>query len=363
MTGMLSMFSQSARSVDVLDQHLALQRQLRFAAEAIKRDLRLTGFLSTPNSKVDSNQCPDPVTTPGVYVMRALSLELRNGYVHAPSVNVNISPTSISIFGDFSGGQSFKTREINVGSDTVVLLDGDSVPKTEDEWNLVFRDHRILRVTNPEQYDFYLPIEQSDFSSKTIRLDGSIPEANPPDNCGVLGFGAGYNVNINHYVRYRIIKDPRERSRTVLVREELAADGQTPVESTRMIIGENIVDLQFYDFIFDMGPANAPDLKRAATVSDMIDGDVVADPSGGGLLGFSGFNNHPEHLRALTIKVTSCARKQDSDMLFQPRRNPSAPIYSYKLNEQMSGAVRCMSAASRVQLRSLMVRNLKAESN
>ena len=358
MSGILTMFSQSARSVDVLDQHLAAQRQLRFATEAVKRDLRLAGFLSTPNGLVDANQCPNPATSPGVYPLRAVSIQRGNGFIHEPSVNANLVPSSLTLLGDFSGGQLFESEQIDPGTDSVVLRDTDSTPKTKEEWDLVFTSNRILRVTNSEQYDFYLPIKRTDFPARTIYLDGSIPVATPPDNCGVLGFGGGYSVNVNYYIRYRIMDDPRERSQTILIREELEADGQTAVPSTRMIIGENVIDLNFYDFIFDVGTAAVPELKRAATMTELIDGNIVVDAAGGGLLGVSGAN-HPENLRAITVKLTACGREQNVDTFFQPRQDPTKPIYVFKIDKTMAGAVRCMSAASRVQLRSLMVRNLK----
>jgi len=361
MTGILTMFSQSAKSVDVLDQHLASQRQLRFATEAVKRDLRLAGFLCTPNSMVDANQCPNPATTPGIYPLRAVSIKIGNGFIHEPSFNKNIIPSSITLLGDFSGGQLFETKEIDTSTDSVTLRDNDSTPKTLEEWELIFRKNRTLRVTNTEQYDFYLPISQTNFASKTIYLDGSIPEASPPNNCGVLGFGTGYAVNVIYHIRYRIMEDVRGRSQTILVREDLEADGQTPIPATRMIVAENIVDLNFYDFIFDMGSATTPDLRRAATMSDLINGNTVVNLSGGGMLGVFGSNSHPEHLRALTIKLTACGRQQNPDMFFQPRVNASAPIYTFKVQKEMAGSVRCMSAASRVQIRSLMVRNLKEE--
>ena len=377
-TGLLLLYSRSTAGVRTHDSYLTLQRQLRFAMETLKSDMRLAGFMATGNIDVDDNVCevPDDPDAGTPLSIRALRIDRDNGYVPDPNDNPNIESSSITLFGDFSGGGTYNS--LSISGTTVTFQDDGNLPNaSETEWDRFFgvqsgEPHRFLRITTPLQFEMLYPVTAATGSpSNTVTLSQTPIQSAPPVNCGVEGQGAGHTLNVAYYMRYRIWSDPRVEAgavpRPALVREHLEFDGETPLASTRMIVASNIVDMQFYDFVFDEdGTRRTPDLVHYPLVTSQraSDSAFIVSATGGGLLGGTANEAEPEHLRAVTIKLTACEPEQDYDVTHLTRASTTAPIRTYRyntafLNDDRAGAARCMTAAARVQIRSLMVRNLK----
>jgi hypothetical protein len=66
----------------------------------------------------------------------------------------------------------------------------------------------------------------------------------------------------------------------------------------------------------------------------------------------------PQDLRFVTAKVTVRTESEDEGFTFIPREDVHAPLDGYEASD-MVGACRTLTLASRVQLTSLAVRNMK----
>jgi hypothetical protein len=351
-SGLMLMYGQSVTALHVQDRHLDMQRQLRMATELIKQDVRLAGFLATPNSLMDTSICPRPAT-----IMRALTITPSDGFVFDNTNNPNIKPSTLTLFGDFSGGTIYMSQSV-VGNRIQLINDG-TLPNTLEAWDDFFQPHRYVKVTTNEQFDMILPIQSSNFDEKSVTLAETPPTVSPPQMCGVASFGAGYYINVVYFVRYRVVRDLRDgalKHSTVLIREELNRDGLTPVPTSRMIVANDIVDLQFYDFIFDEDQTGIDPFLRSYSFLETIAGSTTVEArlSDGALA-------IPESLRAMTVKLTSRTPTEDPDYSHAIRKSRHAPIYSFELTGNHSGSCRCSSAATRIQMRSLTGRNLKAK--
>ncbi len=349
-----ALYAQSVSAYRVEGQTLDMQDRLRFGLEHMKRDLRRSGFLATPNSAVDESVCPAPD-----YELRAITITTDPylSQVHRPLENVEVQPSTVTLFGDFFSGRVYRTSGIQGNQ---VTLQADGLPESEVEFNQIFNPYpgtpsRYLRVVTPSQFEFYLPITAADFATRSVTLQNSAPTASDGTLCGVTGFGEGLEVNVAGFIRYRILFDTRpdaETGKTDLVREELQVDGQTVVPNSQLVIADYAIDLQFYDFGFDMDSVgNSPSFVQYGVV------DQVADEMGNGLLGKDGKVSLPHRLRYLTIKVTVRASSEDPDYAFRQREDVYAPLTHFDLDE-MAGSCRTSTLASRVELTSLAVRNL-----
>jgi prepilin-type N-terminal cleavage/methylation domain-containing protein len=351
LSGLMLLYSRSISGIQVQDRYLTMQRQLRFGMETLKKDLRLAGFLATPNSAIDANLCPKPTNT-----LRSVTVRSFDGDIYLPSSNPHVFPDSLTLFGDFSGGLVFSTE--NIQGSTVTLIDDGSLPNSVESWAEVFQNHRFLRITTNDQYEMIISIQGSDFQSKTIKLSETPPIVSPPQMCGIEGYGVGYYVNLAYYVRYRIMDDPRTGAAadsTVLVREELATNAITAIPTTRMIVASNVVDMQFYDFVFDTDLTGLdPNMTFAPNLTSNVGSATAAE-----LLGIAQ-GAAPQDLRAITVKLTARSPREDPDYMHVKRVKEHSPLNSYDLNGDLTGSCRCISAATRVQLRSLTARNLKA---
>ncbi len=351
-----TLYGQSVSAYRVEGQSMDMQDRLRFGLEHIKRDLRRAGFLATPNSALDSAVCPKPTDA-----LRAITLSTfqDDGSVYREDENVYVRPTSMVLFGDFFSGKTYRTAGIQ--GNQVILQATQTFPDNQVSFNQVFNPSpltptRYLRIMNQDQFEVYLAITDADFASRTVTLESSVPAAGAGTMCGITGFGEGLEVNVAGFVRYRIVSDERpdvEDGKTDLVRDELQLDGKTPVPNSQLVIADYAVDLQYYDFGFDMDDVgNSPNFVQYALI------DQVADDTGGGFLGKGAGTAIPHRLRYLTVKLTVRTVTEDPEFNFQPRENGKhEPLVSFDLSD-MKGSCRTSSLASRVELTSLAVRNL-----
>lgn len=343
-------YDRSVSAYRVEGQVLDLQDRLRFGLEHLKRDMRRAGFLASPNSVSDENVCPKPD-----FDLRALVLQPNSGTVYEPWAGANpyVQPSSVVMFGDFFSGQVYKTAGV---SDNKVFLQGtDNFPVSQVEFERIFNENRYLRVVTRDQFEILLPIQSADFMERSVTLTRTMPRVDSGTQCGIVGFGEGLDTNVAGFVRYRIAADTRPGAptgKTDLIREELDPDGVTVVPGSQLVIADYAVDLQFYDFGFDIdSTGSSPNIALYSLITS------VADQAGGGLLG-SLAGSQPENLRFVTVKLTVRTANEDEDHAMVQRENPYSPLVSFEVS-QMTGACRTLSLASRVELTSLAVRNLK----
>lgn len=346
-------YTLSARSYRMEEQVVRASETLRFAMEQLRRDIAGAGFLATPDSDADENVCPKPASRlMGIYFERI-------GDTYEAGINANIRPSSVTLFGAYPSPDTYFTQSI-IGN-TVTLQPGGAFPASEAEFQEIFNSNHILRIVNAEQYEMYYRIASANYSTRTVVLEGAPPVSIPPDYCGIQGYGVGLEVNVVGYVRYIIRRDVRAGAQvdgrgTVtkldLVRERLAPD-RTVVPGSRVIVGEYVVDLQFYDFVVDDDPTGRdPNARIYPTI-----GDVVFE-GGGGLLS-SASGSRPQDLRFVTVALTVRTAHEDPGLAPVRRAGLHSPIERYDSDVTLFGAARTVSLASRVGLKAFQVRNVK----
>jgi type II secretory pathway pseudopilin PulG len=348
--GLYMIYSKSVVAYRVENQFLDLQERARFGLEHLKRDLRRAGFQATPNSRTDADVCPKPATD-----LRALVVLTNSGSVYEPwgGANPNVEPVSITLFGDFFSGRAYRTAGIQ-GTHVFLQTTAD-FPSTQAEFDRVFNATRYLRLVAQDQFEMYLPIASANFSDQSVTTTIPIPQTSPDSPCGVAGFGEAMEATVAGFVRYRVAADTRPGApvgKTDLIREEMQVDGATVVPGSQLVIADYVVDLQLYDFLFDVD---------ATGTNPMLSGfplvEQVADEGGGGRLGTLP-DAVPQDLRFVTAKVTVRTESEDEGFTFIPREDVHAPLDGYEASD-MVGACRTLTLASRVQLTSLAVRNMK----
>jgi len=350
------LYAQSVTGYRIESQVLDMQARLRFGLEHIKRDFRRSAFMATPNSSVDTDVCPQPANP-----VRAVTLLPNNGSVYQPwsGANPYIQPSAITLFGDFFSGRVYKTA--GVQDNKVFLALTDAFPLSEVEFNRIFLPYagvsaRFLRIVTQDQFEMYLPIQEAAYDERSITVDQSVPMLGGGTLCGVAGFGEGLDVNVAGFVRYRILNDGRTGApvgKTDLVREELQLNGTDAIPGSQLVIADYAVDLQFYDFGFDTDSSG-----KAPSIQVFPLFNQAADAGGGGLLGTT-LNATPENLRFLTVKLTVRTDQEDPNHTFAIRQTLFDALDGFELST-MEGSCRTTSLASRVELTSLAVRNLKA---
>lgn len=345
------LFDKSVRLYKVQDDQVSMMANIRFALEQLRTDIKNAGFQASPNTVADSAVCPKPAS-----VHRALRLEhnpiFKNKF---DNKNPNVTPVSLYLWGDIRIGQSFFSEYV---TGNTVKVKGDF---TDDEFNRIFTTDSFLRIVNHDQYEMVYKITSVSASARTITLDGNPPIVSDLQPCGVDGLGENQLVNVIDYVRYRIIFDPADSTnkRTLLVREYLKQDGTTVRDKGVTVIADNVVDLQLYDFVFDT------DTTRKLPVLDRSKSKLedVLDDGDEGLLGKdkgSSGDPAPENLRFFTLVLSVRADNHDFAMAHTPKTTVHQPLVSFTTLPKLQGASQVMSIASKMELRSLSVRNLKA---
>ncbi|NOZ02349.1 MAG: prepilin-type N-terminal cleavage/methylation domain-containing protein [Deltaproteobacteria bacterium] len=346
-------YSISTGAYQVQEQLMRAMEQARFGLEELKRDIGAAGFLATPDSTADTNVCPKPVSRlQGIYFQR-------QGDVYEGLTNINIQPTAVVLLGAYASPEVFFTQQIL--NRVVTLQQTANFPQTQGEFDSIFNANRMLRIVNAEQYEMYYRIASWDFATRTVTLTTAPPVSSPPDYCGIQGFGVGLEVNVVNYIRYILRFDTRNGApvdeagrpnKVDLIREELDPSG-TVVNGTRLVVAENIADLQFYDFINDVDATGRdPNLVISPYITNVL------NPGGGGTLGL-GVGARPQDLRFVTIVLTARTEDEDPNLVFTPRAGAFAPLLAYDSEKALRGASRTATLAARVDIKAFQVRNVK----
>lgn len=344
-------YALSSASYRMAGQQLRAMDQARFAMEQIRRDVAAAAFMATPASTSDPNVCRKP--SPPLHGIALQQVgDVANGGLGAND-NQNISPTAVTLLGAWWNTGIYVVDHID-GLGTQVFLRTDSLPPRA-EFDATFVPGRFLRVVTQDQFELYPIIAAADHGTGIVTLTPgtALPVAVPPDSCGYYGDGNGMEINVVGYVRYRIVRDSRAgapAAKTDLVREEMDNRFQ-PVRGSMLVIAEHVIDLQFYDFVFDSDTSRRdPNLAVTPLVTGVVNGST-------GILGTND-DATPQRLRYLTAKVTTRTEEEDQGLRFAPRQNLFAPIDSYQVDPIMEGAARTASLATRIGLRSFAVRNV-----
>ncbi|MSQ83199.1 MAG: prepilin-type N-terminal cleavage/methylation domain-containing protein [Myxococcales bacterium] len=348
-----TLFVKQTEVMQEQNELIVLNREARFGLDHLRTDLTSLGSNSTPNSAVDPSVCIKPATQ-----IRALTVDTTVGYVAASSLNANIEPTALTLFGSLDIKTRYRSQAIS-GS-TVTLLDDGKLPVDQAAWDETFATDRFLRISGADGQQMFFAIASGNQSSKTVTVADPIPRVTTGSNCGYTGLGVNYNIDVQNFVRYRVVADIRPGApldvsgkalQGLLVRERMNSSG-TSVKN-QLVLVENAIDLQIYDIGFDIERSSEKvkfDVKRLAA-------DVFVS-GGGGLLGNLASEAMPEALRFVTIKLSVRTTWPRKGLVHRPRDVSWEPLTTYLLPNELDGSHPVMSVASRVAFPTLVSRNL-----
>lgn len=337
---------------DVID----MNREARFALEHLRQDLTSLGSNSTPHSDIDPLVCPKPNID-----LKSIQLSVDQGSSSAYVVDSTLNPFVLPVTMRLFGSLDIKTRwhTTSIDTNTVRLLDEGTFPATQAAWDATFSSDRYVRLGAADGTMMFFPIASANFGAKSITVSGNIPRQTDGQACGYLGDGANYTVDVQNFVRYRIVRDDRPGSphrtdnlaeNTLLVRERLGTDGTTLVAQT--ILAENAVELGVYDILFDRDPS--PQTLKIELKPVSLD---VVQPGGTGLLG-SLSDAVPEELRSMTVKLTIRSMWPVKTLVHRQRSQFFAPLETWKVADDQRGIYPTVTLAGRIAMPTMMSRNL-----
>lgn len=346
LVGIFTIFNASSRGYRVQDQTLQAMGQLRSATVQVRSDLRNAGF----NAPAHSAQEPW-VTVPPPEVLTAVSVEVDPlNPLPNQAENDNVSPQRITLLGDFVANETFRSLGIT-GSDVTVEW---SPARTEAEFDRIFNPNHLLRVEmyGTARREQFIPITSTSFNGG---VNPVITVASPV--LDILGFGAGHEVSVAAYVRYRIQRDDRyndDSVKTDLVRELLDVTG-TAVPGSMLVIAEYVVDLQVYDLCFNQTPPDAFDWAQEPV--NNICFETLADAEAGGFsLNPNDANSTAHLLRLMTVKIATRTPYENENVPFVARANVNDPLRAFELDPVMDGAARVVETAVTTFMASIQAR-------
>ncbi|MFT5432783.1 MAG: prepilin-type N-terminal cleavage/methylation domain-containing protein [Myxococcota bacterium] len=349
-----TIYIRAARSYRVQNMAIEQQNRARFGVEHLRRDIANAGFNGATNTSQDPNVCFAPNGD-----IRALTLQQSSQSTSLvnPSKNVNITPLEITLFGDYAGqGEIFYTASV-VGS-TITLQDdgvtfGPNLKVTQEAFENIFKSDgtRYLRIADAEQYEMLIPITGNNFNSRTVTVSVAPPQRSGSQACGIQGFGQALQINSAMYMRYRLTVSNATTGQTDLVREVLDVN-RNVVAGSLLTIAEYVVDLNAYDFVFDVDETK---LQPSFVTTPLPDTSIVDSTGSAGQLGTLSATS--QDLRFMTIKLTVRSEDEDPDYKFQPRVQERL-IRSYEVFTDLDGAARTFSMTSKIMLQNLAMRNI-----
>ncbi len=353
--GIYLMYSQSVRGYRIQNQTLDALGQLRTAARQVRADLRSAGFNSPVQSAVEAWVVPPTGQTLTAVMVQADP----DTPVALPTTNTNIAPQQIRILGDFWSQRTYVAQDIN---GTNVQIQWDPTPRSaggdggEDDFNRIFQPNRMLRI---EGYGVARREEIIEIASATWNGTGAdvlqtVTLANAVVTVG--GFGSGSEISVIGYRRYRLANDVRRDADSLkfdLVREDLDPAGNL-VAGSALILAENIVDLQVYDFCLNV---TAPDLGTMQQVPVQLQCfATLGDLEASGRTLDATATNASHLLRSLTVKLSARTPFEDESVPFAPRGDVDEPLRAFDLDTTANGAARVFEVGIMTALTSIQAR-------
>jgi len=357
MLGVYSMYTSSVRGYRAQGQQLDSLGQLRMATRQIKADLRNAGYNAPGQSNAEAW-----VETPAGLVVSAVAVEEDpDAPVIAKELNKLIIPQRIRILGDFFSHRTYTAER--VAGQTVTLRWDQAVDGSLAEFERIFNTRRMLRVETfgEARREQVIPIASASYNggfSPTVTLTDPVQNMN--------GFGTGSEVSVLGYVRYRLKRDTRrdaDGGKVDLIREELTPEG-TAIAGTALIIAEYVVDLQVYDFCFNVTKPEEGTMRQTPVQIECIEDLGTLTSFEGFFAGFYGSSlslraddsNQSHLLRSLTVRMSTRTPFENEDIPFLAKEEINQPLRTYEVEPEMDGSARVTELAAMVILISIQAR-------
>ncbi len=344
LVGVYTIYSVSVRGYRVQDQAVQAIGQLRTAMHQLKSDLRSAAFNAPAQSEVETW-----VRVVGAPPLAAVAIDVdpQTPVAHA-GVNTAIAPQRLRLLGDYDSHRVWTTVRIE---GTIVTLQWNPEHGGQAEFERIFNSERFLRIEmyGEARQEQYIPIASTkwDVNAPQVTVASQVLD--------VKGYGAGHEVTVASYIRYRLVRDTRRNDASVkydLIRERLDTQGQ-PIAGSWLVVAENIVDMQFYDLCFNI---TAPELgtMRQTPVDLRCYPNLAAVPEAYSLAPDD--DNQSHLLRSVTVKIAARTPYEDPEVPFAPRPTIDQPLNAFEVDPETEGAARVFEGAATVFLTSVQAR-------
>ncbi|MEC9071537.1 MAG: hypothetical protein VX938_04120, partial [Myxococcota bacterium] len=263
--------------------------------------------------------------------------------------------------GDFFSHRTYTAEQ--VAGQTVTLKWDQVTDGSQADFERIFNNRRMLRVETfgEARREQVIPIATASFNggfSPTVTLTDPVQNMN--------GFGTGSEVSVLGYVRYRLKRDTRrnaEGGKVDLIREELTPQGAA-IDGTALIIAEYVVDLQVYDFCFNVTKPEEGTMRQVPVQIECVEDLGTLTSFEGFFAGFYGSSlslraddsNQSHLLRSLTVRVSTRTPYEDEDIPVLAKEEINQPLHTYEVEPEMDGAARVTEIAAMVTLTSIQAR-------
>jgi hypothetical protein len=326
LTSIYFVFISNSRQYYTQEQVVQMQESMRFALEYLKNDLRNAGQMALVNGTAQ-NTDPD-YCGPRNPALRAVNLRDDDPALAPPILGANnngLRPDVVEILSDASGGTLLGATLVG----TTVRMQREAeqpsgrameVVASEARFRSMYRVGAFLRVMAAGTGAFDLvPI-----TGVTFQAGGeSVIALERAPDC-VLGSAESLRVNPVNWVRYRIIEDPNDTARTVLVRDLLdAGNPGAGLADTELTVADFVVDLQIWG-TYDHRPAALPQDPVMSEDADPTDdvGNFQPAPLDEG----AALNANPHRLRAIHLLLATRTSREDAEMHVAPDRAVAANL-------------------------------------
>jgi prepilin-type N-terminal cleavage/methylation domain-containing protein len=318
LTSIYFVFISNSRQYYTQEQVVQMQESMRFALEYLKNDLRNAGQMALVNgTAVDT----DPFYCgPRSDDLRAVDLTNNTAGADAPAILTNlgnaISPDRISILSDASGGTMLGARLD--GGNLKLLTRGEQISaasmrivESAPRFNALFRAGYYLRVMAPTgQFDL-VPITGVAFVAGG---ESTVTLSRPP--LCVAAAAESLRVNTVQRVRYRIVADGADATKTNLIREVIdAANPAQVVAGGTLTVAEFVVNLQVWG-TYDSRLAAVP--KDPLINPDPRLTDDIGNWTPPVVNESQAMNVRPHRIRALNVLLATRSNREDADMHLAP---------------------------------------------
>jgi prepilin-type N-terminal cleavage/methylation domain-containing protein len=326
LTSVYFVFIANTRQYYTQEQMVQMQETMRFAIEYLKNDLRNAGQLAIVNGTAQ-NTDPD-FCGPRSADLRALNLLDDDPAAAPPILEANgngLRPDVVQILSDASGGtllaatMAGATIRIQTAAEQISGRAMEIVD-SEARFRAMYQPGAYLRVMAAGTGAFDLvPIAAVNFQAGGESI---VTLARQP--LCVLGSAESLRVNPVHWIRYRIIEDPNDVARTVLVRDLLdAGNPGAGIAGTELTVADFVVNLQIWA-TYDHRPAAVPQDPVISADADPTDdvGNFQPAPVDEG----TAFNANPHRIRAIHLMLATRSSREDAELHVAPDRAVAANL-------------------------------------
>lgn len=317
LTSIYFVFIANTRQYYTQEQVVQMQESMRFALEYLKNDLRNAGQLSIVNgTAADTDPFYCGTTSPD---LRAIDLGNNTAGGDVPVLFTRlrnfISPDRVRILSDASGGTLVGARWDGASLRLLSRAEQTSAAamravETDARFSALFRAGYFLRILAPTgQFDL-VPITGVQFvnGGESVLTLSRVP-------C-VTGAAESLRVNPVQVVRYRIVADAADATRTNLVRDLLdASNFNVTLANSTLTVAEYVVNLQIWG-TYDSRPVGAS--KDPVILDDPRSTDDIGNWNPPVADEALALNARPHRVRALNVLLATRSNREDADHHLAP---------------------------------------------